>query len=280
MIKPIEKLEAIVATLRDPEKGCPWDRKQTHASLKRAFLEECYEVLEAIDLENPDHLKEELGDILFHVMFHAQVAHEKEIYDFDAVADSICNKLIARHPHVFEPFPSVDARQNKIQVNSVEDVIENWQALKAKEKADRESALDGVPPALPALLKAHKLQEKAAHVGFDWSKVEQILDKIQEEIEELRHEINSHEPEKIQEELGDLFFSLVNLSRFLHCDAEATLQAANTKFETRFRLMENRLKQKKGDLKNCSIEEMEQEWQNLKDQDQPHALQVKSEESK
>ena len=264
MIKPIEKLEAIVATLRDPEKGCPWDRKQTHTSLKRAFLEECYEVLEAIDSGDPEHLKEELGDILFHVMFHAQVEREKEIYDFEAIVDSICNKLIARHPHVFEPFPTMEARQTKTKVNSVEDVVENWQTLKAKEKTDRESVMDGIPPAFPALLKAHKLQEKAAHVGFDWSKAEQVIDKIQEEIEELRHEINSREPEKIQEELGDLFFSLVNLTRFLHLDAEAILQAANTKFETRFRLMEGRLKEKKGDIKNCSLKEMEQEWQKTK----------------
>ena len=263
MIMPVEKLEAIVKTLRSPQ-GCPWDRKQTHASLKRALLEECYEVLEAIDLNNPEHLKEELGDILLHVMLHAQIASETEEYNFEDVVNAICNKLIARHPHVFEPFPSMEGRSNKINLDSVEDVMDHWQTHKAKEKSERESTLDGIPPALPALLKAHKLQEKAAHVGFDWSQTEQVIDKIQEEIQELRHEINAREPEKIQEELGDLFFSLVNLTRFLHLDAEATLQSANTKFETRFRLMENRLKEKKGDLKNCSLEEMEQEWQKTK----------------
>ena len=264
MIMPIEKLEAIVKTLRSPQ-GCPWDRKQTHASLKRALLEECYEVLEAIDLNNPELLREELGDILLHVMLHAQIASEAEEYDFNAIANSICNKLIARHPHVFEPFPDAESRGNKINLDSVEDVIENWQSLKAKEKSDRESVLDGIPPALPALLKAHKIQEKAAQIGFDWTLAEQVIDKIQEEIQELRHEIKQQEPEKVQEELGDLFFSLVNLARFLHLDAEATLQSANTKFETRFRLMENRLKEKKGNLDNLSLEEMEKEWQKTKE---------------
>ncbi len=264
---PIERLLAIMAALRDPETGCPWDVEQTFATIAPYTIEEAYEVADAIEREDMADLKGELGDLLLQVVFHAQMADEAGHFDFQAVARTLGDKLISRHPHVFG---GVDAAQPD-QVNRL------WEALKEAERktkaeADgrRLSVLDDVAKGLPALLRAVKLQKRAARVGFDWPDAVGILDKIVEEVEELRHELTqpgadaAHARARTMDELGDVLFALVNLARRLEIDPEAALRHTNQKFERRFRRIEETLATEGTALADAGLERMEALWQAAK----------------
>ena len=261
----IERLIEIMARLRAPD-GCAWDREQTPATLKPQLIEECYEVLEAIDSGSSKHLAEELGDLLLHVVFHAQIAHEAGQFAFADVANGIADKLIRRHPHVFGDAKVADAAG----------VVAQWNKLKKAEKPERESALDGVPRALPALMRAEALQKKARHVGFDWPDVRGSLDKVREEVAEVTEEIESdiafaHANEskftpapETAEELGDLLFSIVNLTRHLKLDAEELLTSANDKFTRRFQTVEAHIKAQGKTMKECTLAELDAAWEAIK----------------
>jgi MazG family protein len=261
----IERLIEIMARLRAPD-GCAWDREQTPATLKPQLLEECYEVLEAIDSGSPKHLTEELGDLLLHVVFHAQIAREAGQFAFADVANGIADKLIRRHPHVFGDIKIADAAG----------VVAQWNELKKAEKPERESALDGVPRAVPALMRAEALQKKARNVGFDWPDVRGSLEKVREEVAEVTAEIEgdlafAHANEakftptpETAEELGDLLFSIVNLTRHLKLDAEELLTGANDKFARRFRAVEARIKAQGKAMTDCTLEELDAAWNGVK----------------
>ena len=249
--------------LRDPETGCPWDREQTLSSLKPCVLEEAYELLAAMD--NPDdkanHI-EELGDVLLQVMFQSVMAEQEGRFTFDDVANAISDKLVRRHPHVFG---AVDAKDSAT-------VLRNWEQIKQMEhkKETRHSALDGVPSALPALIKAQRTQEKAARVGFDWKDAEGPLEKIEEELNELKAEIASRrsdspaDSDSVKEELGDLLFSVCNLARHLKVDSESALEGSTAKFARRFRAVESAVKAQERELKEMSLAEMDEIWDEVK----------------
>jgi len=258
----LDRLVKIMAQLR-AENGCPWDREQTHQSLKPYAIEETYEVLEAIDSENPDKLKEELGDLLLQVIFHAQLADEAGRFNIDMVIDTISDKLIRRHPHVFS-----DTR-----VTGVAGVLENWEKIKKSEiPGERESALDGIPKDLPALQKAEKLQSKAAKVGFDWGDLAGPLQKTKEEFREFEEILDlthipakgSPEWERLQDEFGDILFSLVNVGRFLKINSEIALRGTMDKFSQRFRFMESEAAKSGRSLKEMTLEEMDELWERAK----------------
>jgi MazG family protein len=269
----IEKVIDLMARLRAPG-GCPWDREQTPATLKPQMLEECYEVMEAIDSGSAPHLVEELGDILLHIVFQAQIAREAGDFTFADVADALAEKLVRRHPHVFGGY----------KVANSTETIALWNELKKAEKPERESALDGVPRALPALLRAEALQKKARHVGFDWPDAHGALAKVREEIAEVTAEIESPGvpspgaslPEagakitatpEIAAELGDLLFALVNLTRHLKLNAEELLTAANDKFARRFRAVEAEFKAAGKPMKGAPMEELDAAWERVKTQE-------------
>ncbi|RKY02393.1 nucleoside triphosphate pyrophosphohydrolase [Candidatus Poribacteria bacterium] len=253
--KLFEKLVEVVAALRG-ENGCPWDKAQTHETLKTDLLEETYEVLEAIDSGDPEKLKEELGDLLMQVMLHSQIASEEEWFDVYDVVQCITEKLIRRHPHVF----------GDVRVSSPEEALSNWEAIKRAEKGDeRESILDGIPASLPSLLRARKLQSRASRVGFDWGSPEEVLPKVREELEELEGVIGSGDIRKIEEEIGDLLFAVVNLARLLRVEPEEALRKANEKFIRRFKEMERRVKSQGRDLRDLSLEEMDRIWDQIKE---------------
>jgi MazG family protein len=220
-VNELYRLVDVMKRLRSPG-GCPWDREQTHESLKPYLLEEAYEVLSAIDMHDDEELKEELGDLLLQIVFHAQLADEENRFSIDDVAESIVKKLIRRHPHVF----------SEVKVNGSEEVLQNWEKIKKDE--GKKSALDGVPPTLPALLKARRVQEKAKRVGFDWDNAEGAFEKVVEEVNELKKAIVEGKKGSVEEELGDLLFSIVNVSRFLDVDAEDALRKTIHKFMVRF----------------------------------------------
>jgi MazG family protein len=261
----MERLLAIMARLRAPD-GCAWDREQTPATLKPQMLEECYEVIEAIDSGSAGHLTEELGDLLLHIVFQARIAQEEGKFDFTDVANGIADKLLRRHPHVFGDQKTDDPAK----------IVSQWNELKKAEKPERASALDGVPRALPALMRADALQKKARHVGFDWPDARGSLEKVREEIAEVTAEIESDlaivqasetrlpPGDKSAEELGDLLFSIVNLTRHLKLDAEELLTAANDKFTRRFHAMEARLKADGKPLSACTLEELDAAWNAVK----------------
>jgi tetrapyrrole methylase family protein/MazG family protein len=245
-----------VATLRSPE-GCPWDREQTHASLRKNMIEEMYEVLETIDDDDPDAMCEELGDLMLQIVLHSQIEEEIGTFSVYDVINGLNEKLIRRHPHVFG---------NRSAANS-DEALANWQEMKQQEKqrkgieANRQSVLAGVPRGLPSLLKAWKIQKKAATVGFDWERVEDVVAKVQEEVDELLVEIRRDNKVLQREEFGDLLFATVNLSRFLQIDPEEALALANVKFTKRFTYIEQQLRLKGQSLKDTSLQEMEQLWQ-------------------
>jgi tetrapyrrole methylase family protein/MazG family protein len=240
--------------LRGPG-GCPWDAEQTHESLKRYLLEECYEVIEAIDKKDPVHLKEELGDLMLQPIFHAAIAEEKGEFTVAAVIETICDKLVLRHPHVFG---------DKV-IRTADEQLENWERIKKEEKGEeRKSALSGVPPHLPALLKAQKITEKAARVGFDWEHVDQVFAKVMEELHEFEETMIQGDGERMEEELGDLLFSIVNLGRFLSLDPEEALRKTIERFARRFSHIENKLLARGVRLQDASLEEMESLWEEAK----------------
>ena len=239
------------------ENGCPWDREQTHASLKRFLIEECAELLDAIDDNNDEEICEELGDILMHIVFHAKIAEKEGRFNFEDVSRGITEKMIRRHPHVFGDETAEEA----------DDVLPIWNKVKAEEKGDRgfKSILDGIPRSMPALSRANELQKKAAKVGFDWKSEKQILEKIEEELNELKHAMDSGDQLHIDEEIGDLLFAVVNLSRFRkRTTAEELLAMANKKFIQRFNYIETKIKERNSTLEEASIEEMESLWNEAK----------------
>ncbi|MBI1821844.1 MAG: nucleoside triphosphate pyrophosphohydrolase [Nitrospirae bacterium] len=236
----------IMSRLRG-EKGCPWDRQQTHDSLKPYLIEESYEVLEAIDLKDPKHLAEELGDLLLQVVFHAQIAEEKGNFSIEGVLKGLVEKLIKRHPHVF----------GGEEAPTAEKVLHNWEKSKMKEKEGiRQSYLDGVPPFLPSLMRAQKVQKKAARTGFDWEKKEDVMAKVEEEWDEFKRALDKKEQDEIEDEMGDLFFTVVNLARTLKLDSEQILRKSTDKFISRFQLMEKEAKRKGLLLEHLTPDEM------------------------
>ena len=244
----------VMATLRAPG-GCPWDIEQTHASLRRYIVEEVYEVLEAIDEQNPEHLCEELGDLLLQIVFHARMAEECKLFGMQDVVTAVTEKLIRRHPHVF----------GDISVRDAAEVIVNWDAIKRREKAEKpKSALDGVPQGLPALLRANKLQQKAAKVGFDWPEITPVWDKLAEEIAELREAESLGDHKAMEEELGDLVFAVVNLGRFLGVEAEVALNGTNNKFLRRFQHMEAAARRQGKQWKELDLVAMDILWEAAK----------------
>ncbi|MBI2882461.1 MAG: nucleoside triphosphate pyrophosphohydrolase [Candidatus Methylomirabilis oxyfera] len=252
-----EALVRIMERLRADD-GCPWDREQTRQTLKPFLIEEAYEVVEAIDEGDPKQLMEELGDLLFQVVFHAQVAAERREFTIGQVLAATAEKMVRRHPHVFGDGTASTARE----------VLEQWEELKRKERNAAAtapiSALDGVPRELPGLLRAQRLQDKAARVGFDWPDISGVTAKVEEELGELRKAMRSAAPEEIEEELGDVLFSLVNLARFLNVSAEEALRKSTTRFTTRFQYMEAALQRDGRRLGEVDLEEMEQLWQQAK----------------
>ncbi len=249
----IQRLIDIVARLRGPD-GCPWDKAQNHRSLKPYLLEEAYETLEAIDDDDPEKLEEELGDLLLHIIFHAQIAAESGKFDIDEVGRKICDKLIMRHPHVF-------AEKTEM---TTEKVLDQWEAIKKINRTGH-SALDGLPRELPALLKAFRIQEKVGRLGFDWQMPKDVLAKIKEEIAEFEAALNSDDKDALEDELGDLLFSLVNLSRHLKLNAESALQKTNDKFIRRFRHIEKRIDSSGRKIEEVTLEEMDRLWEEGKD---------------
>src|SRR5438094_8213707 len=289
-----ERAVSIMARLRGPG-GCPWDREQSFDSIKPYTLEETYEVLEAIDNRDFEELPGELGDLLLQVLFYAQMAKEEGHFGIDEVLDRLCDKLVGRHPHVF----------GDVKAETSAEVLRNWEALKEEEKKNRlqagggksaqmesaESVLAGVSSAMPALLEAHKLSSRAAHVGFDWPEIAGLFEKLEEEAEELKDELRqlpcpptpkgqgvagsgkSQVPEalrhRLEEEVGDLFFVLVNISRYLSLDPESALKKTNRKFKRRFQWMEEQLRNSGRTPQQASMEELESLWQRAKQQEQP-----------
>ena len=247
--------EELMSIMRKLRKECSWDKEQTHDSIKAATLEEAYEVVEAIDEKKYDELKNELGDLLLHIVFHSVIGEENNNFTIDDVIDSINQKLIRRHPHVF----------GDVKVNNNDDITRNWETIKLAEKG-RESVLDGIPKRLPELHKAFRLQEKAAKVGFDWEKKEEVWSKVEEEIEEMKEAEVKNDIAKIEEEMGDLFFSLVNYSRFIGVNPVNALRLTNEKFVKRFRFIEDELKKKNKKIYEASLKEMDEHWEASKGQ--------------
>jgi MazG family protein len=250
----IDQLRAIVACLRAPE-GCPWDREQTHTTLRSGLLEEAYEVVAAINNADDANLREELGDLLLQSVFHAQIAAEEGRFDFDHVAREIVEKLIRRHPHVFGDDSCADSAE----------VLRKWDDIKRAEKgAVAQSALDGLPGGLPALLHAQKVQKKAAKVGFDWSEVPPVLAKIREELAEIEAELAVGDARRLEDEVGDLLFATVNLARKLHLDAETALHRATAKFAARFRAVEGLARERQLALEKMTLPELDALWEEVK----------------
>jgi ATP diphosphatase len=260
---PVERLRELMRRLRDPESGCPWDRVQSFATIAPYTIEEAYEVADAIAEEDLPALKDELGDLLFQIIFHSRMAEERGEFDFDQVAEAITAKMIRRHPHVFGPEATLDGSHPAA-----------WEAQKAAERAEKAnggpvSALDGVGLALPALTRALKLQRRAARVGFDWSEIQPVLESIQRELAELQDEIGAtpRNDERLADELGDVIFSVVNLARFLDVDPEAALRRTNAKFERRFRHIEQRLAESGERPEQVSLDRMEALWVEAKNKE-------------
>jgi tetrapyrrole methylase family protein/MazG family protein len=261
-IKGFDRLVEIMRRLRGPG-GCPWDAEQTHESLKRYLLEESYEVIEAIDKNDPEHLKEELGDLMLQPVFHAVIAEEKGEFTLDEVLQTICDKLVLRHPHVFG---------DQI-VKTADEQVENWERIKKLEKGEeRKSALSGVPPHLPALMKAQKITEKAARVGFDWEHTDQVYAKVLEELYEFEETMVLGDEERMEAELGDLLFAIVNLGRFLSLNPEEALRKTIERFSRRFSHIEETLHARGVHMKDASLEEMESLWKEAKNMEADRRL--------
>jgi len=252
----LNTLLAIIERLRAPD-GCMWDREQNTKSVRRYLIEEAYEVLDAIDEESPDNLKEELGDLLFQILFLVKISEEKGEFTISDVIREISEKMIRRHPHVFG---------NKI-VRNVDEIKTNWNHIKIHEEGKRDkdaSLLEGVPRSMPSLRRAQKITEKASKVGFDWKNSDGVIEKVEEELEELKAAIRSKKETHIQDEIGDVIFSLVNVSRFVSVDAEMALRSTIKKFSTRFSFIEAKLKEDGKDVSHVSLEEMDSLWNQSK----------------
>lgn len=259
-LTPIERLKQVMARLRDKTAGCPWDVEQDFATIAPYTIEEAYEVADAIERDDMDALREELGDLLFQVIFHARMAEEDGLFDFDAVADELAAKMIRRHPHVF----------GSAEIRDAEQQTEAWEAHKARERqskpGDDASALANVPVGLPALTRAQKIQKRASRVGFDWGDAAPALDKVAEEVKELRAELAAVKPapDRAEEELGDLLFAVVNVARLAGADAETALRRATAKFERRFRQVEDMLAARGKTPDQSTLAEMDALWDEAK----------------
>jgi ATP diphosphatase len=259
---PIELLLALMARLRDPERGCPWDLEQDFATIAPHTIEEAYEVADAIERRDMPALRDELGDLLFQVVFYAQMARERGAFDFNTVVEGIVEKMIRRHPHVFGD-TSIDTAD--AQTRAWEDHKAQERHVKAEAEGRAPSVLDGVTAALPALTRALKLQNRAARVGFDWPAAEEVLSKIDEEVAEVRAELTADaDRERLSGEVGDLLFAVVNLARHLKLDPESALRRANAKFERRFRSVESRLAASGRPVGKASLDDMEEAWTEVK----------------
>lgn len=244
-----DKLISIMKELREK---CPWDKKQTIKSLRQLTIEETFELADAITEEDYKSIKEELGDLLLHIVFYSKIAEEEKKFSISEVIETICEKLISRHPHIY----------GNVKAETAEEVKTNWEKLKLKE--GKKSALEGVPKSLPSLVKSMRIQQKAKQVGFEWENTSQVLAKVYEEIKELEDEIKSGNPEKAEEEFGDVLFSLINLSRFLNIDAENALEKTNKKFISRFTKMEEAAAAENKLLYDMSLEEKDNLWNKIK----------------
>ena len=248
-----DKFIDLVNTMTKLRKECPWDQKQTFQSLRKYILEEAYEVVETIDKENWKNLEEELGDLLLQIIFQSVIGEESGDFSLESVIDTLNNKMVERHPHVF----------GSKKVESAEDVEKNWEHIKLV-KEQRESLLDGIPKNAPALLRAQRLQERAARVSFDWENLPDVLDKVEEELRELKIALNENNPQNMEEEMGDLLFSLVNISRFLEISAEDSLRKSNEKFSRRFNYIEESFDNNYVQMKKAGIRELEKKWEEAK----------------
>ncbi|MBE9467114.1 MAG: nucleoside triphosphate pyrophosphohydrolase [Bacteroidetes bacterium] len=254
-LKAFERLLNIMDELREK---CPWDKKQTYESLRSNTIEETYELADAIIDKNIPEIKKELGDVLLHIIFYAKIASETNDFDITDVINSLCEKLIYRHPHIY----------GDVKVADAQNVAENWERLKLKEKGRHKSVLEGVPKSLPALVKANRIQEKVKGVGFDWEEKSQVWNKVIEEFKELKVEIqNKSEKQKIEAEFGDVFFSLINAARLYEIDPENALERTNKKFTKRFNYLEDKTIKKGIDLKEMTLDEMNVIWEEAKKYD-------------
>ncbi|MEN8192709.1 MAG: nucleoside triphosphate pyrophosphohydrolase [Bacteroidota bacterium] len=249
-----EKFQDLMNIMRRLRNECSWDSIQTHDSIKAATLEEAYEVVETIDEKRYSELKDELGDLLLHIIFHSVIAEDAKNFIVDDVIDSISEKLIRRHPHVF----------GEVKVNNNDDITRNWETIKLSEKG-RESVLEGIPKRLPEIHKAFRLQEKAAKVGFDWEKKEEVWLKVEEEINEMQEAESENDLDKLEEEMGDLFFSLVNYSRFIGINPANALRKTNEKFVRRFQYIEEQLGKENKKIYDATLPEMDKYWEESKD---------------
>lgn len=261
----LEDLIRVMQRLRDPLLGCPWDLEQDFKSIVPSTLEECYELAQAIEHEDYGHIEEELGDVLFQVIFYAQLGGEKALFSFDSIVSGLVAKLIRRHPHVFA---NGEVEGVVAHRTSVAQVRESWETIKQRERQGRDQSgvLADVPLALPALSRAQKVQRRAAQVNFDWASTPAVLDKLQEELDELRRAMSEQDTVAVQEELGDVLFSCVNLARHLKVDAEKSLRHATDKFEQRFRIMEEAAAAKGDELHSLSETKLDQLWRDAKAQ--------------
>ncbi|MCF7857782.1 MAG: nucleoside triphosphate pyrophosphohydrolase [Candidatus Cloacimonetes bacterium] len=251
-MKEFDRLVEVIAKLRDKENGCPWDLKQTHESLIPNFIEELYETIEAIESQNYDHLSEELGDLLLHIVMQVQIAEESERFKMNDVLSKINDKLIRRHPHIFGDGHAVDANGVKM----------NWERIKMKEKElSRTSAVDGIPRKMPALIVAQRMQEKAASVGFDWPEVSPAVAKLEEEVYEFKEAFENKDIEEMQNELGDLLFSIVNIARKSGFDTESALKRTINKFEKRFKKVEDYYQKSDETMLDASLEQLDEIWE-------------------
>ena len=254
-MKELNRLVNIIKELRNPKTGCPWDIKQTSKSLIPNFIEELYETVEAIEAENIVDLKEELGDLLMHIIMQIEIANEKSPTTLEEILAGISDKLVLRHPHVF----------GDKQDLSIDEIKANWEKIKnLKEKKSRKSILEGIPMKMPAIIVAQRIQEKAASVGFDWKTLKPVIEKIEEEIQECKDAINNKDEDNIEEEIGDILFSVINLSRKLNVDAETALRRTINKFNSRFQYVEKNLKNEGKNIYETSLEEMDKLWEMAK----------------
>jgi XTP/dITP diphosphohydrolase len=245
------KLLKIMDELREQ---CPWDKKQTIESIRHLTIEETFELSDAILKGDLNDVKKELGDLLLHIVFYARIASETQTFTIKEVIDSLCDKLIYRHPHIY----------GDVKVQNEEDVKQNWEQLKQKEKGGNKTVLSGVPNSMPALLKAYRIQEKARSVGFDWEQPEQVYEKVKEELQEFEAEVKTKNQHEIEKEFGDVLFSLINYARFLNINPEDALELTNKKFIQRFNYMEQKVKEQNKQISDCKLDELDNNWNEAK----------------
>lgn len=249
-----QSLDRLITILNELRERCPWDRKQTIQSLRPQTIEELYELTDAIEQERWKDIKEELGDLLLHILFYSKIASEQKEFTLGDVIDSVCNKLVSRHPHIYE----------SVQVNDEEEVRKNWEQIKLKE--GKKSVLAGVPAAMPAMIKALRIQEKSKQVGFEWEHISQVKEKVTEELQELEEALDSADQDRVSSEMGDVFFALVNYARFAGVDPEQSLERTNKKFIRRFQYIEQKVTEQNKKLASMSLQEMDDLWNEAKAQ--------------